>query len=180
MSHKKSNSGKPADDSHTQLPLGGLFDGVANIIGRLGELAEKGEALRREGSFESKSGKDIRGSYGFSVSLGADGKKNATHHEVKPHKSAGVQSRPDDHATVRQPQVDIFEENDHLLVIAEMPGVPAESVSLRFHDRTLFLSGQASRLRFETEVDLPCACNPEDVSVTANNGVVELRLNRTR
>jgi HSP20 family protein len=178
MSPKKSNGDKPTDNSHSQLPLGGLFDGVANIIGRLGELAEKGEALRREGSFESKSARDIRGSYGFSVSLGADGKKNATHHDVQPHKPSSAHSRPDDHAMVRHPQVDIFEESDHLLVIVEMPGVPAENVSLRFHDRKLSLAGKASRLSFEAEVELPCACNPEDVSVTANNGVIEVRLNR--
>lgn len=179
MSQRKNSD----DKSNPALPIGGLLDGVANILGRLGELAEKGEALRREGSFDSADGKSIQGSYGFTVKVGGDGKSSSKNTVVTPHTVAKSQAQPRPEASqpvTREPHVDIFEEADHIIVIAEMPGVPADQVTLRFEDRTLSLTGQAARLRFQTVIQLPCVCSPEDVSVTANNGVVELRLNLVR
>lgn len=156
--------------------MGGLLDGFASIIGKLGELAEKGEALHREGNFETGSGKDIRGSYGFSVKLGADGKQSASPVNVKPHKAAAPAKERESAPATREAHVDLFQDGDRLTIIAEMPGVPAENVHLRFDDCKLFMEGKAPRLKFEAEVNLPMACSPEDVSVTANNGVIEIQL----
>lgn len=180
MTKRKQNIDKPTGDTSESLPIGGLLDGVASILGRLGELAEKGEALRREGHFESKSGKDIRGSYGFTVKLGGDGNKVTTEPTVTPHKKTNPQTKAAEQSLVRSPHVDLFEESDHLLIIAEMPGVPVDQVTVRFNERKLLLAGQAARLRFETEIDVPCVCNPDDVSVTANNGVIEIRIDLSR
>jgi HSP20 family protein len=178
MSDKKQNDSGRSDDIKANLPLGGLLDGVANIIGRLGDLAEKGEALRREGNFDSANAKELRGSYGFSVSLGKGGSKDETQHEVKPHRSTSKQEDACEHPTTRQPLIEIFEENDCVLVIAEMPGVSVENVKLQFEFNKLLVSGKSARLNFEASVDLPCQCNAEDVSVTENNGLVEIKLNR--
>lgn len=169
-------SNRSSDEPQRSIPVGGFLDGFANIIGKLGELAEKGEAIHREGNFESAGGKDVRGSYGFSIKMGADGKSSSSSPSVQPHKPAAAAPRRETAPAAREANVDVFAEGDELTIIAEMPGVPAENVRLDFDERKLRMTGDAARLKFQAEVELPIVCNPEDVAVTANNGLIEVRL----
>jgi HSP20 family protein len=179
--HERKKNDDQQRDVDPLPAFGGLIDGVANILGRLGDLAEKGESLRREVNLETKDGKDLRASYGFSIKMGADGRSSSVPQQVRPRNEARTSAKPAKNPAehpVREPQIDIYEEEDHLLILAEMPGVPADQVDLQFEQNQLQLSGRSARLKFATSIDLPCACNPEDVAVTANNGVVEIRIHR--
>jgi HSP20 family protein len=161
--------------------MGGLFEGVSNLLGRLSELAEKGQELKRTSQFQSPSGKEGNASYGLSVKFASGNAQGATE-SVKPinqpvsakPKAAPIKKAAED----REPQVDVFEEADHLSIIAELPGVTVENVSLEFNGRVMNLIGTTPRVRFSKSIELPDAFGPEDVTVEMNNGVVEIKLKK--
>jgi len=169
---------KPSEDPMVGAlgSLGGLTDGLANLLGKLGELAEKGEQLKRSGEFQSASGKGVKGSYGFSMRFGAgdDGKSVTKVEPFQKQATAPAASRPQ--VEDREPQVDLFSEAEHLLIIAEMPGIAREGIQLDFSGSTLTLVGSSPRVRFSKKVDLPREVAQEDVELSINNGVVEVRL----
>jgi HSP20 family protein len=157
--------------------LGGLTNGIANLLGKLGELAEKGEELRKSGEFQTGAGnKDAKASYGFSMRFGA-GDKSKNEPQVQSFKKT---NRPKNTAKPqvedREPQVDVFNEGDHLLVVAEMPGIAKEDILVEFEDKQLTLTGKSSRVRFRKQIELPLEVTQDAVQLSINNGVVELKL----
>lgn len=55
----------------------GILGGLANLVEKLGELAEKGEQLKRSGNFDVESGgKNFKGVYGFTVRTGLGGERD--------------------------------------------------------------------------------------------------------
>ena len=170
-----------AADLSAMLGIGGLFDGVSNLITKFGELAEKGESLRAAvGEGETSSGKKFTTSYGVNVRFGGgkDGAGKDGEYSVNPLQKT---SKPDTKPTssvprVREPNVELFDEGDHVQIIAEMPGVSSEDVHLTFAEKSLFIQGVSKVDEFKKELALPREFGPEQVAITANNGVVEIRL----
>ena len=171
-------------DSGGLPDLGGFIDGMANILGKLGELADKGQELKKSGQFGSSDGKSMAGSYGVSVRFGnairsANGEESGSGADVsplgKPAKPAAARPvKPS--ADAREPHVDVFTESDHVLIVAEMPGVPESGIELEFEGQSLRLIGKSERVLFEKHIELPQEFGPNDVHVSVNNGVAEIRL----
>ena len=179
---EESKKKEAAADLSAMLGIGGLFDGVSNLITKFGELAEKGESLRsatHQG--ESPSGKKMTTSYGFNVKFGPGNDNDVSIKPIpRPNHTSKTPSASPSAATpvprVREPHVELFDEGDHLLVIAEMPGVSSEDVNLSFVEKMLHIHGTSKVAEFKKELELPKQYGPEQVSITANNGVIEIRL----
>lgn len=182
MSDKEEPQKKEAAaDLSAMLGIGGLFDGVSNLISKFGELAEKGESLRSAThQSESPSGKKMTTSYGFNVKFGPGTDNDLNVKPIqKPGQSTNPSSKPKPATQVprvREPHVELFDEGDHLLVVAEMPGVSSEDVNLSFLDKTLHIHGTSKVAEFKKELELPRVFGPDQVAITANNGVIEIRL----
>jgi HSP20 family protein len=159
------------------MGLGGFLGGLGTLLERLGELAEKGEQLQQSGELGGGDGdRKIQGVYGFSIKMGLG--------------DVGVQVEPfgnvrKDAQTgkpvvdeVREPLVDTFEEDDHVLVVAEMPGISQEDVRLELHDDILVLSASHGPKNYRKEVLLPASFSAEGMSYTCRNGVLEVKLAR--
>ena len=115
---------------------GGVFKGLADLIEKLGDLAEKGEALKRgEGELHHR---DVKGVYGFSVKVGL-GDKGGKEVKVEPFGNVRRDDKTGETIVqeIREPVVDVFEEKDHTLVVAEMPGVSTKDVHLTVKDDLL-------------------------------------------
>jgi HSP20 family protein len=124
--------------------MGGIFEGVSNLLGRLSELAEKGQELKKTSQFQSSSGKEANASYGMSVSFASGGPKGSTSGVQPINKTAAPKPKPaplKKPTEDREPQVDVFDEADHVSIIAELPGVTVENVALDFNDRVIEFSG---------------------------------------
>lgn len=52
------------------------------------------------------------------------------------------------------PHVDIYENNDEILVIAELPGVNAEHLQIEFHDQQLTIEGEQKGVNPEKALGL--------------------------
>jgi len=157
------------------MGLGGLFEGLGAFLEKLGELAEKGEELRESGEIRDPKGK-VRGVYGFSIKtgLGGEGVKVEPFGNVHKDKQTGKTVVSE----VREPMVDIFDEQDHVLVVAEMAGVGAEEVKLELQDDVLTIVAEGGEKKYRKEVLLPASFSADKMSHTCHNGVLEVRLGK--
>ena len=107
-----------------------------------------------------KSG-NIRGVYGINVRT-ALGDRGQTELKVEPFGNVrrDTPDRPPGE-DVREPLVDIHEEDDHVLVLVELPGVAKENVNLKAEDGRLTLSAKRGKTTYRKEVDLPENCSTE-------------------
>ncbi|MBI4864503.1 MAG: Hsp20/alpha crystallin family protein [Candidatus Riflebacteria bacterium] len=172
---------KKRDDSDEEKPgggLGGLFSGLADLVERLGELAEKGAVLRREGSIEGTGGeKGLKGVYGFTVKVGGGSDRSP---RVEPFGNIKKDARGEPTVSEdREPVVDLFDEADHVLVIAEMPGVELDHVKAELRGDVLIISASTKGRKYHKETLLPRSFEPSQLTTSMRNGLLEVRLNKT-
>lgn len=165
------------------LKLGGFLGSVTNLIEKLGELAETGKELRQTGEISGlePTGR-LRGVYGFSVKTGL-GKTGEEEVQVEPFGNIHVPRERPGEAVVeetREPLVDIHHEEDHVLVLAEIPGVSKEDVRLALSGDVLDLSAQRGEHRYHKQVRLPERLAPEQMRWDCNNGILRIRLQREK
>ena len=158
-----------------ELGLGGILKGFGDLVEKLGDLAKTGEQLSRTGEIHG-AGKEVKGIYGFTVKvgLGDDGPRIEPFGNIRKDRESGhtvVQE-------VREPVVDVFEEEDHVLVVAEMPGVSVDDVKITVEDDLLTISAERGEKKYRKEVTLPASATREKAQVTCNNGVVEIKCMR--
>jgi HSP20 family protein len=153
--------------------LGGLLGGLGNLLEKLGALAEKGEELRESGAIGNDA---VRGVYGFTFKSGLGGERGNVKIEpfgnVRKDEETGRASVHED----IEPLVDVFEEDDHVLVVVEMPGVGEDDLSLELHDDVLTIAASRGPKKYRKEVLLPAAFAADAMNWTCRNGILEIKL----
>ena len=159
------------------LGLGGLLGGLGglgDLVGKLSELAEKGEELSKSSEFNvGDPEKGVKGIYGFSVKvgLGGEGVKVEPFGNVRKDESTGESVVHE----VREPLVDVLQEEDHTLVVVEMPGIGLKDVKLEVVDDLLTIEASKGEQKYRKEVLLPESFEREKMETSCNNGVLEIR-----
>ncbi|MBI4606172.1 MAG: Hsp20/alpha crystallin family protein [Planctomycetes bacterium] len=160
--------------------LGGLLGGLQDLLTKVGELAEKGKELKQVGEIDlSKLGihgqKDLKGVFGFSVKVGGLGANEGF--TIEPF---GNISKDDDGETVVQdvyePIVDVFEEADHVLVVAELPGVEEKNIHLELKGDILTIHAERGEKKFHKEILLPWQAAESKMTKSTRNGVLEIKI----
>ncbi|MBU3965606.1 Hsp20/alpha crystallin family protein [Patescibacteria group bacterium] len=166
------------ENGEINLGLGGLFGGLFKGIEGLIDLAEKAEkaggTLRREREFGGRAGsKSLRGIYGFTVKTGIGGKRSRveTFGNVKKTKQ-GPRVMEN-----REPLVDVFDEKNCVLVIAELPGVQEKDIKLHIKGNVLNLETTGER-KYAKEILLPAKTDFESRKVNFKNGILEVKLKK--
>ena len=78
----------------------------------------------------------------------------------------------------RIPPVEVHDEGDHVLVLAELPGVDPGSVEVQLTGDMLELSGTAPRRRYRAEVLLPDVFGSDSLSHHLRRDLLSIRLQR--
>ena len=83
----------------------------------------------------------------------------------------------------REPLVDIYETDEDIVIIAELPGVEKEDIQLHIYNKTLEIKAEAKKgelkrrySRFYTKVTLPAEVDPLKAKASFKNGVLEVKL----
>jgi HSP20 family protein len=165
MTKKRSSGGEGS--------FGGVFKGLADLIEKLGDLAEKGEQLKKSGEFQHQ---DVKGVYGFSVKVGL-GDKGEKAVKVEPFGNVRRDERSGETVVqeIREPVVDVFEEKDHTLVVAEMPGISVKDVNLTVEDDLLTIYAEKKDKKYRKEVLLPRSYPRDKMKISCNNGILEIK-----
>ena len=169
MTSGGTNPRRPGGDG-----VGGLLRGLGDLITLAERLAEQGEqATTGEREFTSPGG--LRGVYGFSVRTGIGGTPTVERFgNVRDTTEGPVVS------DTREPLVDVFDEGEVIVVVAEVPGVQEKDIHLEVNGDVLALSATGPKRKYEKEILLPAAVDPEGYKRSYQNGYLELRFTKTQ
>lgn len=154
--------------------VGGILKGLADLVEKLGNLAEKGENLSSARQFQAGENKrEIKGVYGFSIKVGLGGRETRVEPfgNIRKDEATGQTVVQE----VREPLVDVFEEEDHTLIVAEMPGIEEGDIQLDLRGDILTLTAERGEKKYRKEILLSQSFARESVKVSCNNGIAELR-----
>lgn len=168
---------KPQEGSgkiSVDLGFGGLFKGLGDFIDLVSEMIETEESeVQRTGEFEVKGlGDKGRGVYGFSVRTGIGGIPRIERFGNIRKTEAGPVV-----AEIREPLVDVFDEAEEIIVVAELPGVSEPEIKIEITDDILSVETTGDR-KYAKEILLSQAVDPASLRQTYTNGILELRLKK--
>lgn len=154
-----------------ELDFSGLFRGLGEFVQLVGLLAEAGE---RHGTVRVKGlGDRVHGIYGFTIRSGL----GRARPWIEPFGNiqAGAYGLVVD--DVREPLVDLVDEDDDMVVTVELPGVGADEISVRLDGRLLEILTSGER-RFAKRVPLPAAVLAGQYEQSYRCGVLKLRIRK--
>jgi HSP20 family protein len=149
----------------------GLVKGLPDLIEKLGELAETGREMRREGTLSQgtlSQDDKLKGVYGFRMKVGLGG--DAV--DIEPFGNVKL-DRKSRHAVVhevREPLFDVIEEKDRILVIAEMPGITAEDISVSVNGDVMKVEAARRDRKYHKEILLPKPVVHSAIKLSATTG----------
>ncbi len=112
--------------------------------------------------------------YGFSMSVGSDGKPVIREFGNVESSSRGPLLKEE-----REPLVDVLEDGGEVVVVTELPGVEREDIRLESTDRALKINVESAKRRYLKEMELPHMVDPRTARATYKNGVLEVRFSKT-
>lgn len=121
--------------------------------------------------------------FGVNMKVGKDGKlKFDSFGNVKQKQFGETEVKE-----VRSPMVDIIdnEEEEDLIVVAEVPGVLKKNIELKANERSITIIANevneengSLTPKYETTVELPCSINPDHAQASLKNGILEIKLKK--
>lgn len=158
-----------------KISFSDIIQGIGSVIDLVAKMAEEGKKEeKREVEFSSPAG-SVKAVFGLSVKQGIGGTPEVeTFGNVKRATPRPVVEEE------REPLVDIFDEEDHVSVIVELPGVQMEDIHTEFSGDILILSAANSHYKYYKEVLLPKDVDVSSTTSKYKNGVLEVKMNKRR
>lgn len=156
-----------------KMSFGDLIQGIGSFMDLVSRMEEAGEEEKRlEGEITSPSG-HVKAVYGFSIKEGLGGRPI-----VEPF--GNVKRTPQGPVVdeEREPLVDIFDEQDHVSVIIELPGVQLGDIHTEIKGDVLTLSAANDSRKYYKEVVLPKNVDSSTASSKYKNGIFEIRMKK--
>ncbi len=154
-----------------KISFGGLFKGLGNLIDLASKLSEEG--VDKKGEIRGLP-KGARGVYGVSIRTMAGKPVIETFGNIRETTKGPVVEE------VREPIVDVFDEEDHIRLIAELPGVSEDKIKIEVTGDILNLTASDTDKKYAKEILLPSKVNPQSLKNTYKNGILEIMLEKER
>ncbi|MBI4285890.1 MAG: Hsp20/alpha crystallin family protein [Chloroflexi bacterium] len=178
MSDKEKGKDKEKEEAKVEIDFGagkisfgGLFKGLGNLIDLADKLKAEGVEKRGEIRGLPRGGKGV---YGLSIrTLGGKPVIESFGNIRETARGPVVEE-------VREPIVDVFDEKDHILVIAELPGVTEEEIKIDVAGDILNLSAADTDRKYAKEILLPGKVKAQSLKTAYKNGILEIRLEKEK
>lgn len=153
--------------------LGGLFKGIEKLVDLAGKLEEKG-GISKEGEINfDQIKKGMKGVYGFTINTAVGGSPRVeTFGNIK---KTPEGPKVDEE---REPITDIFDENDEVVVIAEMPGIEQDDINIDLKEDILEISAVGKNRTYRKELLLPTKLLKSNLQHKFTNGILEIRVKK--
>lgn len=79
----------------------------------------------------------------------------------------------------KQPIVDVFEEEDCMLILAELPGMDKKDVKVKTDENIVTITAENATKKYLETVKLPMNVSRSKVKFTCRNNVLQARLKKT-
>jgi len=160
--------------------LGGILPGIGGLI----EGLEKSDAFR-ERLKEIDMEIETRLKTGILESPGESGRRGGRAPILgkppgarpRPAKTTAPLVRRPPPVTVEEPSADIFEDEYHLKVVAELPGIEEKDIKVDLNDNELIISADTPDRKYHKEIVLPSLPESE-IDRTYRNGILEITLKK--
>jgi HSP20 family protein len=169
MSKKEENDNVEIDFGIGKIGFGGLFKGLGNLIDLASKLSEEG--YERGGEIRGLP-QGAKGVYGFSVRTLAGKPVIESFGNIRETAKGPVVEE------IREPMVDIFDEKDRILVIAELPGVSESEIKIEVAGDILNLAASDKDRKYAKEILLPGKVKPDSMKTSYKNGILEITLEK--
>lgn len=168
-------SGKVQSDKSGKKGLVGLISDLAN-------LAEKSETYQKRIKLGEKGVIDFRVNT-RPLKKSNTKKPNGSMKLGKPNREVSptcIQTLPPTSSIKeREPIVDVFEEQDCIRVMAELPGVTENEIKLEIENNILAISTNTSTGKYYKRVELPNSVKKDAIESSCKNGILEVNLKKT-
>lgn len=169
-----------------ELPLiGGFLKGLEKFIDVAEKVEEAGGEIRKRGEIKGL-GKDVKGIYGFSIKSGIGTRpKVQTFGNIRPtEKKTGKKEYKI--TETREPIVDVFDEKDSVLIVAEVPGISEEEIETNLKGdiaKQVFTleageTDEKGKRKYYKEIALPSKVNAETEEKIYKNGILEIKFKK--
>lgn len=157
--------------------------GLVGLINNLARLAEKSESFQRKFDLNGKEGV-----IDFRIHSGPIKRTHGRRRRLYTKKPLikGVETRQESFAPAavkpieeREPIVDIFEDEETVTVMAELPGVTEKDIEWDVEGGTLTIKTNISERKYYKEIDLPKAVEKKGAKSTYRNGILEIKMRKT-
>jgi HSP20 family molecular chaperone IbpA len=78
----------------------------------------------------------------------------------------------------RQPPIDVFEEENYLVVLAELPGIDEKDVKVKADENSVTITAENTAKKYSNIVRLPTRINRNTTDLTYRNNILQLRLKK--
>ena len=167
---------KKGKEDQAEYGFGGVLKGLSHLIDAATRLAETGERIQKSGEINMgglskiKGLKDLRGVYGVNIRTLSDGSPQfQSFGNIKPGSKGPVVEE------VREPIVDLFEGEEGVQVVAEMPGVEESEIEVALSEDVLTISTSGGR-EYRKEVLLSQPASEKPLSWSYKNGILEITI----
>ena len=154
--------------------IGGLFKGIEKLVDLAANLKEAGGEIKKEGEIDLSHLKEgMKGVFGFSIKTAVGGKPI-----VEPFGNIKKTPKGPKVEEEREPITDVFNEEEEVVVVAEMPGVNEEGISLDLKGDILAIKAVSKDRKYYKEILLPTKVKPEILQKSYKNGILEIRIKK--
>jgi HSP20 family protein len=171
MAEKEEKEKIEIDFDIGKISFGGLFKGLGNLIELAAKLSEEG--VEKRGEIKGLP-KGARGVYGLSVRSLAGKPVIESFGNIRQTAKGPVVEE------VREPIVDVFDEKDYILVIAELPGVSEDKIKVEAAGDILNFTASDTDRKYAKEILLPSKVKPSSLTTAYQNGILEIKLEKQK
>lgn len=79
---------------------------------------------------------------------------------------------------IREPFIEIFDENEHLEVLAELPGVEEKNIQVHINENKITISATDKNRKYKGETTLPTNVEASSLQKKYTNGVLKIKLKK--
>ncbi len=111
--------------------------------------------------------------WGFSAGIGPDGKMR-----LNPFGNLNPDGAPPVVRDEREPLIDVMEQGNNVIIIAELPGVKEDEINVKVTDYTVTIQVESADRKYAKDLDLPAPVDINQVKTSYNNGILEIQLQK--
>lgn len=156
--------------------VGGLLKGLGKLVDLAERVEKAGGKIEQKGEIRGLGEKEgVRGIYGFSIRTGI-GKGGIP--RIQTFGNIRKTKKGPKIVEAREPIVDVFDEKDQIVVMAELPGVTEAEIKTTLREDIFIVESSDADRKYYKEVLLPSKVDAKSEERTYKNGVLEIKFKK--